>query len=151
MAITFNIPVSLTVFKALTARLEEGQTHDDILRELLQLDSPAEPERHNPFAHFEEVSVGIARGIGGAMGGFHSRGLWLPSGTQLRSRYKGKLYEARIAGTKWLDSTGEEHSSPSAAATAITSTNVNGLRFWEAKRPTDSGWRRLEAFVEDKR
>jgi hypothetical protein len=151
MPVTFNIPVGLAVFKALTAMLEEGQTHDDVLRELLQLDSPAEPEKANPFAHLEDISVHVARGIGGAASGFHSRGLWLPNGTQLRARYKGKLFEARIASGKWMDSAGKEHSSPSAAATAITSTNVNGLRFWEAKRPTDSGWRRLEAFVEDKR
>ena len=151
MPVTFNIPVSLTVFKALTALLEEGQTHDDILRDLLQLDSPAELEKPNPFAQFEEISSNLARGIGGAVGGFHSRGLWLPNGTLLRARYKGRLYEARIAEAKWIDSTGGEQSSPSAAATAITSTNVNGLRFWEAKRPTDNGWRRLEAFVTDKR
>ena len=151
MTVTFNIPVSLTVFKALTARLEEGQTHDDVLRELLQLDSPAEPERPNPLAHLEDISVGVARGISGPGNGFHSRGLWLPNGTQLRARYKQRLHEARIESGRWIDSSGNEHNSPSAAATAITSTNVNGLRFWEAKRPTDIGWRRLEAFVEDKR
>lgn len=151
MSVSFNIPVSLAVFKALTSKLEEGQTHDDVLRELLKLDSLAEPEKPNPFAHFEDFSVSVARGIGGAVNGFHSRGLWLPNGTQLRARYKGQLFKARIASGKWIDSAGEEHSSPSAAATAITSTNVNGLRFWEAKRPRDNGWRRLEAFVEDKR
>lgn len=151
MSITFNIPVTLPVFKALTAMLEEGQTHDDVLRDLLKLDSPAEPEKPNPFAHLEEFSVNIARGIGGAVGGFHSRGLWLPNGTQLRARYKGQLFEAQIDSGKWIDSAGNEHNSPSAAASAVTSTNVNGLRFWDAKRPTDTGWRRLEAFVEDKR
>lgn len=151
MAVTFNVPVGLAVFKALTARLEEGQTHDDVLRDLLQLESPAEPERPNPFAQFEEVTASVAQGIGGAVAGFHSRGLWLPNGTQLRARYKGQLHQAQIASGKWIDEDGVDHNSPSAAATAITSTNVNGLRFWEAKRPTDNGWRRLEAFVADKR
>jgi len=147
----FNIQVSLDVFKELTARLQEGQTHDDVVRELLELDSVAEPEPPNPFEHLDQFSTGIMRGLGGPASGFHSRGLWLPNGTQLRARYKQRLYQAQIADGKWVDSKGNEFSSPSAAATAITLTNVNGLRFWEAKRPTDNGWRRLEAFVADKR
>ena len=151
MSEKFNILVSVDVFKALTAKLEEGRNHDDVIRELLELDSLAEPEPPNPFEHFERISTNLARGIGGAVGGFHSRGLWLPNGTELRARYKQRVYEARIADGQWIDADGNEHNSPSAAANSITSTTVNGLRFWEAKRPTDKGWRRLEAFVADKR
>jgi hypothetical protein len=108
-------------------------------------------ERPNPFEHFDEITGNITRGLGGPEAGFYSRGLWLPNGTRLRARYKQRLFEARIADGKWVDTVGNEHTSPSAAAAAITSTNVNGLHFWEAKRPTDHGWRRLQAFVADKR
>ena len=151
MAVTFNIQVSLAVFKALTSRLEEGQTHDDIIRDLLELDSVTELEPPNPFESMQEVTSNFTRALGGPEAGFYSRGLWLPNGTLLRARYKQRLYEARIAQGKWIGSDGVEHGSPSAAATAITSTNVNGLHFWEAKRPTDNGWRRLQAFAADKR
>lgn len=151
MAVTFNIQVSLDVYKALTSRLEEGQTHDDIIRELLELDSVTELERPNPFEHVQEVTSTLARSLSGPGAGFYSRDLWLPNGTNLRARYKQRLYEARIADGKWIGSDGIEQTSPSAAASAITSTNVNGLHFWEAKRPTDNGWRRLQAFVADKR
>ena len=37
MSASFNISVSLEVFKKLTAMLEEGQSHDDVIRELLRL------------------------------------------------------------------------------------------------------------------
>jgi hypothetical protein len=151
MPVSFNIQVSLAVFKALTSRLEEGQTHDDVIRELLELDSVTELEPPNPFERFEDITGNFTRSFGGPESGFYSRGLWLPNGTLLRARYKQRLYEARIADGKWLDADGNEHTSPSAAASAITSTNVNGLHFWEAQRPTDSGWRRLQAFVADKR
>ena len=150
MIVQHSIKIGLAAYKALTARLEEGQTYDDVIRELLQLDSDAEPEPPRPFAHIDEVSSGFVRGFVGPAGGFHSRGLWLPNGTELRARYKQQLYQARIEDGKWIDFDGNEHSSPSAAANAVTATTVNGLRFWEGKRPTDGGWRRLEAFVPNK-
>lgn len=150
MIVKHSIQVSLAAYKALTAKLEEGQTYDDVIRELLQLDSDAEAEPPHPLSHFEDVTSGFVRGFVGPAGGFHSRGLWLPNGTELRARYKQQLYQARIEEGKWIDVDGNEHNSPSAAANAVTSTTVNGLRFWEAKRPTDGGWRRLEALVPDK-
>jgi hypothetical protein len=147
MGLKFPINVSLAVFKALTARLHEGQTHDDVIRDLLEIDSIAEPELPSPFEGVGAIAEAISRGMHARVGGFHSRGLWLPDGTQLRARYKQKLYSAEISGGQWIDDAGGEHPSPSAAASAITSTNVNGLRFWEAKRPTDNGWCRLEALA----
>jgi len=149
MGVTFSIQVSLPVFKALTARLEEGLTHDDIIRDLLQIDSPVEPEREGAFQSvtvFQENFAKVLHEQSGR-GGFFSRGLWLPNGTRLRARYKQKEFLAEIRDNFWLDENGR-HSSPSAAATAITGTNVNGLRFWEARRPSDTVWRRLDALVE---
>lgn len=151
MTVTFSIQVSLPVFKALTARLEEGLTHDDIIRDLLRLDSPVEPEGGSAVQDVTTIfqdKLGEVLHEQSGRGGFFSRGLWLPNGTQLRARYKQQEYLAEIRDNSWTDEGGRHHSSPSAAATAITGTNVNGLRFWEARRPTDTVWRRLDALVE---
>lgn len=142
-----QIDVSLDVYKALTAKLSfEGQTYDDVIRDLLELDSPLEAEdRTDLSAAIESVSVSFARSLDPTA--FYSRGLRLPHGTQLKARYKGGNYSAHIANGMWLDSEGNQHHSPSAAATAITGNNVNGLRFWEARRPGDGTWRRLDTLV----
>ena len=147
MSVTFNISVSLEVYKQLTARLEEGQSHDDVIRDLLSLDSIVELE--NPTnAAFERLSDALTSSLLSRGNGFVSRGLWLPNETQLRARYKQREYRASIIDERWLDENGGPHSSPSAAAAAITGTNVNGLRFWEAKRPSDAGWRRLDVLIQ---
>ena len=147
MSLDYEIRVGLPVFKALTALLEDGQTHDDVLREILNIDSIVEPEGGNSAAlrGFEHVMAATQHHMEG--GGFVSRGLWLPNGTKLRARYKGREYGAEIQNDTWLDSDGRPQTSPSAAANAITSTSVNGWRFWLAKRPGDNGWRRLDQLV----
>ncbi|WP_417610758.1 hypothetical protein [Parasphingorhabdus sp.] len=142
-----DITVDLEVFKALTERLEfEGQTHNDLLRELLNLDSIAEEDAPEPaILSGLEAFAGMAEEWRRPrQSGFYSRGLFLPDGTLLRSRYKGSEYSGCVRNGKWLDADGCKHDSPSAAATAITGNNVNGLRFWEARRPQDNTWRRLE-------
>lgn len=146
MSSSFDIRVSLEVFKQLTLRLEEGQTHDDVIRELLNMDSIVEVENPSSLP-FERMSDHLARAWQTKGAGFVSRGLWLPNGTLLRARYKQTEYRARIEDEIWVDEDGRGFTSPSAAATAITGTNVNGLRFWEAKRPSDKGWRRLDSLV----
>lgn len=141
----YQIDVDLDVFKALTKRIEtEGQTHNDVLRELLALDFPVEYETPPP-----PLTTATSTFVDSFMrsqhsGQFYSRGLILPDGTELRARYKGQQYTGKIVGDKWLDAEGGEHSSPSAAASAITGTTVNGWRFWEARRPGESVWRRLD-------
>lgn len=147
MPVRYRLDVSLPVFRELTLRLSEGQTHDDVLREILRLDSIVEVEAPDPLAHFAETASAIANAWGKSDGGFRSRGLWLPNGSKLRARYRQKLYHAEIKEGNWLSADGKSHSSPSAAASAITRTTVNGLRFWEAQRPGEQGWRRLEQLV----
>ena len=142
-----DISVDLEVFKALTERLEfEGQTHNDILRELLSLDSISEEDPPEPaiMSGLDALTGVSDQWRRPSQSGFYSRGLFLPDGTLLRSRYKGSEYSGRVSEGKWLDGDGCKHDSPSAAATAITGNNVNGLRFWEARRPQDNTWRRLE-------
>jgi len=136
-----HIEVDFDVFKELTARRDhEGHTYNDVLREMLGLDSIQEPEA--PESPLQAAGDALSRPF--HFKGFFSRGLHLPGGTLLRARYKQREYRAHIEGECWVDENGREHTSPSAAAAAITGTNVNGLRFWEAKRPNDTAWRRLE-------
>lgn len=140
-----QIEVSLEVFKALTARLEfDGQSYSDLIMSLLASNSNLEPEGDVPHggAMTHEAYMRQAD-----KGGFASRNLWLPPGTELRAYYKQKEYRARIINNAWCDAQGYTHSSPSAAAKAITGTNVNGLRFWQALLPRERSWVRLEALV----
>jgi hypothetical protein len=135
-----QIDIDFDVFKALTARRKtESMTYNDVIRELLGLDSSARS------ALRVNVERAEARGALRGFAGYSHRGLSLPDGTQLRATYKGQVYRAEIRDGKWLDDTGVEHLSPSGAAHAITGTNVNGLRFWEAQRPADLEWRKLDA------
>lgn len=142
-----QIAVTLEVYKALTAELSyEGQSYDDVIRRLLGMDSPAEPEDVNPVIEsLGEASFGLLRAFD--PNSFYSRGLRLPDGTTLRAIYKGVPYIAKIENGQWIDMSGIAQSSPSAAASAITGNNVNGLRFWEALRPNDKIWRRLDSLV----
>ena len=140
--LNYSILVDLDVFKALTARIGvDGQTSNDVLRELLYLDSPLEHEP--PEAMYSAVSDALAKHVYPRT--FYSRGLMLPDGTKLRARYKGNEYQAVITDGQWITEDGAAHESPSAAANHITSTVVNGLRFWEGQRPGDRGFRRLDA------
>lgn len=141
-----QIEVSLEVFKALTARLSyDGQTYSDVIQELLAEESIL--DEMGPEESAEDALPMDYRAYRkqATLGGFASRKLWLPDGTVLKARYKQKEYRARINNNAWLDEAGNPHPSPSAAARAITGTNVNGLRFWHALRPNDRTWCRLEA------
>lgn len=140
-----QVDVSLEVFKALTARLEyDGQSYSDLIGSLLAEDCQAKPGRGD---HCGGAMDHLVFSKQAERGGFASRKLWLPENTVLRARYKQKEYWARIVNNAWIDAAGTLHSSPSSAAAAITGTSVNGLRFWEAMRPGDEHWVRLESLV----
>ena len=142
-----EIEIDFEVYKALTTRRHhERHTYNDVLRELLDLDPIVVPEAHPGSIQgvMAQVADHFSRSLIAPPGAFVSRGLHLPDGTKLRARYKGSLYQAAILDGRWVDERGKEHSSPSAAATSISGTNVNGWRFWEARRPADTEWRRLD-------
>lgn len=127
-----SIEIDFEVFKALTAQREvESDTYNDVIRRLLGLDS-------------KNANLSPLTGDGPGEG-FALRGLTLPNGTKLRVGYKGQLHTAEIRDGRWIDEHGVEHQSPSAAASSITQTNVNGWRFWEVKRPSDTDWRKLDS------
>jgi hypothetical protein len=147
-----DIRVSLDVYKALTTKLAyEGHTYDDVLRELLGLDAISEPELVRPSTSLTRLAEALSStALAVPDNGFTSRGLWLPNGTKLRARYREVLHTAEIVDNIWKDERGNTFGSPSAAASAITGNNVNGLRFWDAKRPSDLVWRRLELIAREK-
>lgn len=135
-----QIDVDFDVWKELTSRrTHEGHSYNEVLRDLLGL------------------KPGIGRQLADVFGTVHSPGKYksfalrggeLVEGTQLRAVYKGEEHLAFIRDGRWVDSEGQEHSSPSAAASAICGgTNVNGLRFWHAKRPTDREYVRLDILL----
>jgi hypothetical protein len=64
---------------------------------------------------------------------------------ELRATYKGQTHFARVEDGR-LVLNGEDQYSLSRAAFAVTGTNVNGWKFWEARLPGSSRWRSMEAF-----
>lgn len=124
-----SIEIDFDVFKALTVRrFNESVSYNDVLRELLGLQSESPHEK--PASAL----------------GCHMKGVFFPDGTAFRVVYKGKTYTAEIRSGVWIGEDGERRNSPSEAAHAVTGNNVNGWRFWEGRRPGDDGWRKLDTF-----
>ncbi|MGD9470791.1 MAG: DUF4357 domain-containing protein [Novosphingobium sp.] len=140
-----QIEIDFEVFKALTASLrDERDTYNEVIRRLLTL--PASDLSVDP-APFEPA--GIAGRVNGLLG--DSSGVWysnvfFPDGTVFRATYKGQTYYASIKHGQWIDGFGVSRTSPSDAASAISGTNVNGWKFWFARRPRDTDWVRMDAF-----
>lgn len=133
-----QIEIDFEVFKALTAlRKSENHTYNEVIRDLLGLRRTLSGNISAAFVGFNDLVGPSGRS------GFVASGRFLPDGTILRARYKGKQYEGFIRDGRWFDGRSKEHSSASAAARDITQTNVNGLTFWEAKRPSDTDWTKL--------
>ena len=129
-----QIEIDFDVYKALTSKREsEMHSYNDVLRTLLDLPSAYELDKALGFAPTPSKSGRVFAGR------------LLPNGTELRATYKHTVYRANIRDAKLIDELGSVHGSASAAARAITNTNVNGLMFWEVKRPGDSTWKKLIA------
>jgi len=134
-----QIEVDFEVFKALTSlRQHENHTYNQVIRELLDLGEPV----LSILPDIDKFGDALSRTLSG---GFLTRGLFLPNGTSLRATYKGVPYIASIKDGEWIAMDGTPQTSPSAAARAITNTNVNGWRFWQARRPSDDDWKFLDA------
>ncbi len=140
-----QIEIDFEVWKLLTSkRVHENHSYNEVMRELLELDSALEAASAAEMI-FEGNSEPRGLGFGLiAASGFSSRDLFLPNGTLLKATYRQKVHTAKIESGQWIDDEGRTCSSPSSAAHRITGTNVNGLRFWQAKRPSDENWFRLD-------
>ncbi len=118
-----QIEIDFDTFKALTTlRLGEMDTLGDVVRRLAGV-------KHSPEKPSEIEKNGCTY-----------KGVHFPEGTHFRATYKGKPFRGIIKGGQWQDEVGNPYTSPSQAAFAIQGSGVNGWRFWECKRPSDSEW-----------
>ncbi|WP_375426955.1 DUF2924 domain-containing protein [uncultured Sphingomonas sp.] len=126
-----QIEVDFEAWKLLTVRRDgEHHSYNDVVRELLGL-CPVDAASASSTS--SQVTTG-GRTLGGR---------FLPNGSRLKARYKGQMHYAEIRDNQLIDVEGKRFGSASAAAGAITGTNVNGLTFWEVRRPSDGEWRKL--------
>ncbi|WP_442498539.1 DUF2924 domain-containing protein [Methylobacter sp. sgz302048] len=143
-----NIEIDFDVFKALTAkRANESVSYNDVLREILELDKPTNetpkpPE--SPTSSSKKTAVFIepsAKANTSDKGGedWKTSGVVFPHGTEFRTKYKGTRYSAKVDNGA-LVLNGKRFDSPSAAATSITNTSVNGWIFWECRFPSKTYW-----------
>lgn len=59
---------------------------------------------------------------------------YISSPMQIRARYKGKLYRARVRRDGWITYDGTVYKTPSAAGTAVRKRATNGWQFWQYER-----------------
>lgn len=126
-----TIEIDFDVFKKLTGMREtESTTYNDVLRRLLGLSAPKVPA-----LPLETQSTN---------GGWTTRGVTFPAGTEFRASYKGIAISGRIESGA-LVVNGKRFDSPSAAAVAITGNPVNGWVFWECKIPGRTSWQMIKS------
>lgn len=126
-----TVEVDFDVYKQLTVRrTTEDVSYNDVIRELLGLG-------HGKANASKEAA-------GPSPEGWVAKGVRFPGGTEFRANYKGKVHTARSEGGA-LALNGKQYDSPSAAAMAITSSPVNGWRFWECRLPGKSSWQLIES------
>ncbi len=139
------IDIDFEVFRALTAlRQSESDGYNDVIRRLLNLPD-REAELRPGEVDIPGLSVVSHNALAPEAGGVWFSNVFLPNGTAFRATYKGKTYRAWIKKSQWVDESGIVRTSPSDAATSITGNNVNGWRFWFARRPQDEDWQRMDA------
>lgn len=124
-----TIDVDFEVWKKLTAlRKGEDDTYNEVIRRLLKLGKAKEDDSSS---------------TGGTP--WLVKGVSIPHGTEFRFSHKGTLHVGTANEGALQLSDGRRFSSPSAAAVAITDTNVNGWRAWECKLPGSSRWVQMDS------
>lgn len=124
-----SVEIDFDLFKALTIRRSsENETISDVIRKALASSASSPQAKGETAQRLAAIYDGEA----------------FPEGTLFRTTYKGRLYSAEIKGGRWQGQDGAIRRSPSDAARAITGNNVNGWRFWKAKRPGDSSYRLMD-------
>lgn len=138
-----QIEIDFEVFKELTARLEsEADSYNEVIRRLLNLSAT---EVRSALSDLDTPGVpAVIQGLGGQTSGAWFSNVFFPDGTIFRATYKGRTHRAQIRNSQWIDENGFQRSSPSDAASAISQTNVNGWKFWFARRPFDEDWHRMD-------
>lgn len=129
-----TIEVDFDVFKELTMRRpNESVTENDVLRGLLGL-SPGSPRQMVRTVLIPPLE----------QGGWISKGVRFPPGTEFRAHYKGETHLARVENGA-LVLNGKRYDTPSAAAMSITGSPVNGWTFWECRVPGSAAWQMIKA------
>ena len=160
-----QIDIEFDVYKALTSmRQSESDTYNAVLRRVLKLSNNSallaaasgkqagalwEIARGSPPRN-AVAAAARGRGWDPVRNALLPNGAWFdniffPNGTLFRATYKGKAFTAEIRDECWVGSDGTARKSPSAAAGAISNTNVNGWRFWFVRRPFDESWQRMDS------
>lgn len=152
-----QIEIDFDVFKELTARREsEADSYNSVIRRLLKLpvanalaayEAPRNalaPHPDNALAAYARAHAPPVNALAFALGGAWFDNIHFPEGTDFRATYKGQTFSAQIREGRWIGSDGIVRTSPSAAAGAISGTNVNGWRFWYFRRPGDADWSRMD-------
>ena len=128
------IAVDVDVFRFLESRRSSfDQTHNDILREVIGL-PPV-----NPSPSSDTKPEDSNRGA------WSWKGVTLPSGTQLRMSYNGRIQTGEVAHGAWHVA-GAFYRTPSAAAAGVARSkdgnpvSLNGWLYWDVKRPADDDW-----------
>lgn len=70
--------------------------------------------------------------------GYHWKSLYLPEGTDIRMRYKGQTFHAKVVGDD-VEYSGQKLS-PAELANLITNSNRNAWRDLWIRRPGDNQW-----------
>jgi hypothetical protein len=131
-----TIEVDFDVFKALTLRRPtEDVSENDVLRELLGL-----PRRQ----HAAPVTSATHAQKDTAQGGWITKGVQFPAGSEFRANYKGQTHLGRVENGA-LVLNGKRFDTPSAAAMSITGNPVNGWTFWECRMPGHASWQIIKA------
>ena len=125
---SIQIEIDFEVFKQLTVMREsETVSYNDVIRRLLGLEARTKPAPQSEACP----------------GGWTTKGVTFPTGTEFRARYKGQTIKGRVEGGALVVNE-RRFDSPSAAARAVTHNSVNGWRFWECKLPGASSWQTID-------
>jgi hypothetical protein len=140
-----QIDIDFEVFKGLTAKLQnEADSYNEVIRRLLGLPST---DLAASLGELSEKGEAWSTELpSGTLSGVWYGNVFFPDGTTFRATYKGRTHFAQVRSGRWVDQDGFERTSPSDAASAISTSNVNGWKFWYGKRPTDLDWLRLDEF-----
>lgn len=153
-----QVDIDFDIFQKLTLlRRDESDSYSDVIRRLLAPPESQKNARNALSGVLNDQLVENALGVlaktpttqRNALADYGS-GAWFdnthfPEGTKFRARYKGELHQAEIQNGSWVGDDGVKRTSPSAAASSISNTNVNGWRFWSVKRPQDDEWQLMDA------
>lgn len=131
-----TIEIDIDVHKLIESeRRSFAETANTVLRRLLKLGNPRDP---GAGAYRDDLHIGA----------WTSKGVTLPAGTLLRMEYRGREHRGVIENAAWVVD-GQHFRSPSAAAGGVAVTksgrrpSLDGWKYWQVKRPSDSDWKAL--------